>query len=163
MTEKPNSTKAFGTIPQTIVGLSRMVELALDEVDLTLAQYRLLGFCANGPTTPTEVAVWLSVKKQSVTSQLDALVQRGFLERESDDDDRRRSLHVVTPLGRKQLANAELAIETYFDAVLSTLTAADRKRVTTGLSMAGTALGRIWARAKDSAPPRPLTGWMSTK
>lgn len=154
---------AFATAPRTIVALARMVDLALDEVDLTLHQFRLLSFCAREPTSPTEVARWFAVKKQSVTDQLESLAHRGYLSSVRDERDGRRRLLEVTPAGTEVLRDAEHAITVYLDVVLGTLGAKDEAAARRGLAKSGVALSRIWKRSDEASPPRPLTGWMRSR
>jgi DNA-binding MarR family transcriptional regulator len=141
-----------------ILGLARLTEHALDEVSLTLPQYRLLGFCAIGPRTPSEVATWLGVRKQSVTRQLDALVRTGLLERTVDAEDRRRVLHGATPAGWAVLDRGQAALDDYLDLVLATVEESDRDLVHAGLAAAGRALNRAWhlTAAADEDPATAL-------
>jgi DNA-binding MarR family transcriptional regulator len=133
-----------------ILGLARLTEHALDEVGLTLPQYRLLGFCAIGPRTPSDVATWLAVRKQSVTRQLDALVQAGFLERTADPTDRRRVLHGATPAGWAVLDRGQAALDDYLRLVLATVDPTDRDLVHAGLEAAGRALNEAWRLTADA-------------
>ena len=127
-----------------ILGLARLTEHALDEVGLTLPQYRLLGFCAIEPRTPSQVATWLSVRRQSVTRQLDVLVRAGVLERTIDPHDRRRLLHGATPSGQAVLDQGQAVVDDYLALVLATLDGPDRELVHAGLAAAGRALNRAW-------------------
>jgi DNA-binding MarR family transcriptional regulator len=134
-----------------ILGLARLAEYALDEVGLTIAQYRLLGFCSIEPTTPSEVAKWLSIRKQSVTRQLDWLVNAGLLERQSDPGDRRRAVHTVTQDGQRVLDRGELLVHQYLTLVLAMLDEPAREVVHEGLHTAGVALHRAWALGTPTA------------
>jgi DNA-binding MarR family transcriptional regulator len=133
-----------------ILGLARLTEHALDEVGLSLAQYRLLGFCAITPRTPSEVAIWLSVRKQSVTRQLDALVQAGLLDRTVDPGDRRRLLHGATAAGWEVLDRGQAVVDDYLALVLATVDPPDRDLVQAGLAAAGRALNRAWDLIADT-------------
>jgi DNA-binding MarR family transcriptional regulator len=128
-----------------MLGLARLAEYALDEVGLTVAQFRLLGFCSIEPTTPSEVAKWLSIRKQSVTRQLEWLVEAGLLERRADPGDRRRAVHRVTRKGRRVLDRGELLVDRYLALVLTMLDEPERELVQDGLHTAGVALQRAWA------------------
>ena len=134
----------------SILGLARLAEQALDGVGVSLAQYRVLGFCAMEPRTPSQVAIWLSVRRQSVTRQLDALVQSGFLERTVDPHDRRRLLHGITPAGHAVLEHGRAAVDDYLALVLATIDEPDRELVQAGLAAAGRALNRAWELVADA-------------
>jgi DNA-binding MarR family transcriptional regulator len=54
---------------------------------------------------------WMGVSKQSVSQSVDALVRRGYLERDRDPSDRRRVRLVLTDRGRAAGAVARTAIE----------------------------------------------------
>jgi DNA-binding MarR family transcriptional regulator len=146
---------AFANHARIIVALARLLDLAVEGAGLTVAQYRLLGFFARGPSTPSEIAHWLGVRKQSVTRQLDALVQEGLLARRVDEHDRRRVVHTVTPAGRRVLDGAEAAIEAYLEAVLATVSPTRAASVRRGLDTAGIAFTRAWDQARAEAGESP--------
>lgn len=134
----------------SILGLARLAEHALDGIGVSLAQYRLLGFCAIEPRTPSQVATWLSVRRQSVTRQLDALVRSGALERNVDPHDRRRLLHGITPAGQAVLDQGQVAVDEYLALVLATIDDPERDLVHAGLAAAGRALNRAWELVSDA-------------
>lgn len=131
-----------------VVALSRVVELAVDEVDLSVAQYRILGYCARGPTTPGDVARWLSVRKQNITRQIESLVGAGYLVRDVDVDDRRRVVLHLTRSGRAILRAGDRAIDRSIEGVLALLPAKDSAAADRGLEALDTALREGWARAR---------------
>ena len=100
---------------RVLARLARQVEHALADLELSLAQYRLLAYLAKGDEAASRLADKLAVSRPSVTALVDGLVKRGFVERHAREDDRRRIDHVLTPAGRAALdaaddaANAKLA------------------------------------------------------
>jgi DNA-binding MarR family transcriptional regulator len=54
---------------------------------------------------------WLGVSKQAVSQVVDTLVNRGYLERSPDPDDRRRNSLEITQRGREVLDAAYLGVE----------------------------------------------------
>ena len=89
-----------------------MVENALTQVDLSLPQYRMLVFLAEGGSAAASaLAGKLGVSRPSVTALVDGLVARGLAERTADAIDRRRVAHAVTPAGLAILDRADEVVE----------------------------------------------------
>jgi long-chain acyl-CoA synthetase len=118
------------------------VERALTEVDLSLAQYRLIGNLADGPSLASTLAERLIVSRPSITALADGLVERGLIGREGAEGDRRRVMHVLTEAGRKVLDVADEAIEARLENLAAELAEPDQRRAFKGLA--------AWGRALDS-------------
>jgi long-chain acyl-CoA synthetase len=119
--------------------LSRIVEHALVGEDLTLPQYRLLAFLAQGDWAASALADRLDVSRPSITALVDALVRRGLVERRTGTDDRRRVEHVLTPDGRTALHAADRRADDALAGVLGELdptVAADAHRALCSLQEA---------------------------
>jgi long-chain acyl-CoA synthetase len=123
--------------------LSKVVELALDEVDLSLPQFRLMLLLADGSSVATALARRLTVSRPSITALVDGLVQRGFVERVPDTRDRRCVTHSLTPAGRAALDRGDAAIQARLEAKLGHLPARKRRAALDGLA--------LWLEALDSA------------
>jgi DNA-binding MarR family transcriptional regulator len=91
--------------------MAKQVELGLDDVELSLPQYRILWLLDAGPTISSTLADHLAVRPPSVTAVVDGLVGRGLVERHHTEDDRRRVSHVLTAEGRRLLAAADEAVD----------------------------------------------------
>jgi long-chain acyl-CoA synthetase len=115
---------------RAVARLARVVEHALADDGLSLAQYRLLSLLAEGTVAATALADHLAVTRPSVTALVDGLVQRGMVERRPDPVDRRRVGHALTPAGRQALAAAERSLERHLDDLAARLEpeVADRAR-----------------------------------
>ena len=100
-------TKVAGSPARILARLSRIVENALGDDDLSLSQYRLLAFLAQGDWAASALADKLDVSRPSITGLVDGLVKRGLVERRPSTDDRRRIDHVLTPAGKAALAEAD--------------------------------------------------------
>lgn len=96
---------------RTAAWIAKQVELGLDEVGLSLPQYRILGLLDVGPTISSALADRLAVRPPSVTAVVDGLVGRGLVERHHSEGDRRQVSHVLTPSGRHLLTAADQAVE----------------------------------------------------
>lgn len=145
----------FGTTGGVISGLARILELALDDVDLSLAEYRLLGFCALEPANPSEIAAWLSVGQQNLSRQIDSLVTRELLDRTVDENDRRRVVLSVTHEGRSLLRAADAGIDRMLSHIAGRLKAADRQALRDGFLAAEQAMNSIWDFAIEQPQHQP--------
>ena len=90
--------------------MARQVEAALAEVCLSLPQYRLLGYLADGSVAASALATNLAVSPPSVTGLVDGVIARGLVERRADAGDRRRVTHVLTAEGERVLVEADAAV-----------------------------------------------------
>jgi long-chain acyl-CoA synthetase len=115
--------------------LSKMLEIALSELDLSPSQYRLLVFLQEAPAAATVLAARLDVTRPSLTALVDGLVARGLVVREPDPDDRRRVTHQISKAGRKTVARADDAIQTRLGQLSTNLAPNDRQAACTGLEL----------------------------
>jgi long-chain acyl-CoA synthetase len=120
--------------------LAKVVERSLSSLELSLAQYRLLGNLADGPSQASTLAERLIVSRPSVTAIVDGLVERGLVTRMGAEADRRRVMHVLTPAGRKMLADADSAIAQRLDVLAEELSEPEQRRAFKGLDTWGKAL-----------------------
>lgn len=111
---------------RAVARLSRKIELALGAAELTLPQYRVLTFLANGEARPSHIAPNVEVTRPTVTALVDGLVARGLVDRQPDDADRRRVRHRVTPAGKRALAEADRVVEACFRGLAEELPAERR-------------------------------------
>jgi DNA-binding MarR family transcriptional regulator len=101
----------------TLARLARVLERACS--DLTLAQYRLLAMIADGAERASELAGQLALTKPTVSATIDTLAERGLVEREAVDGDRRATRLTVTDAGRAALGRAETSMRERLDDVLA--------------------------------------------
>ena len=102
-----------------IARLARQLELALDSVELSLSQYRVLSFLAEGGEAASALADKLAVSRPSVTGVVDGLVARGLVLRAEDPADRRRVKHDLTPAGRQLITAADAEVEQRLAEILA--------------------------------------------
>ncbi len=121
---------------RTVVRLARLLERSV--ADLGLAQYRVLGMVAAGDQRATRLAECLAVAKPTVTAAVDALVERGFVERTVVPTDRRAARITATPAGRRALAGADAAMAAQLEPILERV--ADRRAVLAALADLGDVL-----------------------
>jgi long-chain acyl-CoA synthetase len=113
--------------------LAKTLELALGEIDLSPSQYRLLVFLMESPAAATVLAQRLDVTRPSLTALVDGLVQRGFVTRTTDPDDRRRVTHEISGSGRDIVAAADEAIRSRLEQLATHLTPKQRSVANDGL------------------------------
>jgi DNA-binding MarR family transcriptional regulator len=128
--------------PRAAARLSKRLEVALGEVELSLPQYRLLVFLSRRAEMASGLAGRLAVSPPTVTTLVDGMVARGLVERTPDADDRRRVRHELTPAGRRLLATADTALQERLHALAANLPAAQARRALEGLE--------LWHQALDA-------------
>ncbi|HYZ93455.1 MAG TPA: MarR family transcriptional regulator [Actinomycetota bacterium] len=146
MTHEPSAQRCG----RVAARLAKVVERALTELDLSLAQYRLLGNLSDGPSQASTLAERLIVSRPSVTALADGLVERGLVTRQGVEGDRRRVMHVLTPAGKVMLGDADRAIEARLENLASEIGEPDRRRAYKGLD--------AWGRALDAFRARTVRG-----
>jgi long-chain acyl-CoA synthetase len=138
-TEEPD----HGAPGRTIARLSRQVDKALSEVDLSLPQYRVLVFLSEVDSAmASALARRLDVSRPSVTTLVDGLVGRGLVERTPAPDDRRRVQHRLTDAGESALRAADDRVGARLAELSGRLDAPDARSAYAGLSAWRTALTR---------------------
>jgi long-chain acyl-CoA synthetase len=128
---------------RVVARLAKQVEVALGEVDLSIAQYRALAYLAGGVAAPSALAGQLDVSKPSITALVDGLCARGYVERRPDPDDRRRVEHRLTRAGRQALTSADRAVDDRLLALLAHLDDRGTQRALAGVE--------AWGQSLDAA------------
>ncbi|MGH9081575.1 MAG: MarR family winged helix-turn-helix transcriptional regulator [Acidimicrobiales bacterium] len=106
---------------RTAAWLAKQVELGLASADLSLSQYRVLGFLDGSSAVSSDLAERLAVRPPSVTAVVDGLVSRGLVERRTVVTDRRQVDHVLTTSGRRALDTADSAVSARLTDIASCL------------------------------------------
>ncbi|NRQ40089.1 winged helix-turn-helix transcriptional regulator [Nonomuraea sp. NN258] len=127
---------------------TQRIAAALDSVDGTVDQWRVLGLLADGKGHPmTQVAEHVILAAPTVTKIVDRLISRGLVYRRVDDTDRRRVLIFISARGRTTLRRWSAAV------------AGERARLEAAagddLAQLGEVLGRIVARLDTPLPAGP--------
>jgi DNA-binding MarR family transcriptional regulator len=143
------ATHVMGTYGRVAAWLSKRVEVALAQVELTLPQYRVLGILAEGSAAASGLADRLAVRRPSITALIDGLVARGLVDRRQEDADRRRVELRLTPDGASTLARADAAVDEYLVAIAGHLPDKEEAMALRSLE--------LWARAmvESRQGPRP--------
>jgi DNA-binding MarR family transcriptional regulator len=139
----------------TIAGLARVVEVRLAVEDLTIQKYRVLTHLDVASASATELAARLTVKPPTVTRLVDGLVERGLVERQIDESDRRRSTHVITEAGRSALRRANAGIGTSMGHISRWMSEEDRLAAERGLILWGDAMRAQWKHIRENGLDSP--------
>jgi long-chain acyl-CoA synthetase len=102
---------------RTLTRLARILER--NAGDLSLPQFRVLALVDEGGERASQLADLLAVAKPTITAVVDGLVERGYLKRTADCDDRRATKITLTPAGKKALYEAEHAMHARLHAILA--------------------------------------------
>jgi len=137
----------LGTYGRVAAWLSKRVEVALAQVELTLPQYRVLGILAEGSAAASGLADRLAVRRPSITALIDGLVARGLVDRRQEDTDRRRVELRLTPEGVETLARADVAVDEYLIAIAGHLPDKEEAMALRSLE--------LWARAMAESRKGP--------
>src|SRR5438270_6383051 len=132
---------------RTLTRLARMLERGAG--GLSLPQFRVLALVEEGGERASQLADRLAVAKPTIRAVVDGLVERGFLKRSADCDDRRATKITLTAAGRRALYDAEHAMHARLHNVLAH--ADDPKAIERALHD----LARAVDRARDERLVRP--------
>lgn len=121
----PHQSRA-AQMARSIVSLGKQAEIALAEVGLSDAQYRMLSLLSRGTFSSSTAATLLSVSPPSITSIIEGLLERGLVERSSSVEDRRRVQLSLTEAGEAQLLAADEAVAHRLEHIASYASDPDR-------------------------------------
>jgi DNA-binding MarR family transcriptional regulator len=122
--------------------------------DTTMAQYRVLAQLAEEPRTLSTLAKWRRVSLQSMSGLVQALVERGWVERMPDPRDRRQQLLQLTGHGHKHYLQAQTQILRRLIPLMAALTPGELEAVAQALP----ALGRVFAPDDEDGAEARLEG-----
>ncbi len=147
----------LGSYGRVAAWLSKRVEVALNTVDLTLPQFRVLGILAEGSSAASGLADRLAVRRPSITALIAGLEARGLVDRRQEDTDRRRVALRLTDEGARILADADRAVDEYLASIAAFLPSKDEAMALRSLDLWGRALAasREGPHAADRAKERP--------
>ena len=104
--------------------------------DTTMAQFRVLAQLARNRTLSV-LAKWRRVSLQSMSGLVQALVERGWVERMPDPRDRRRQLLQLTARGHEHYQQAQVHILHRLHPLMAALSPAELERGGPGATRAG--------------------------
>lgn len=102
---------------------------------VTVAQCVVLQTLLEGTWDATSLAEKTRVTKGAVTKLIDGLQDRGFVERQRDPDDGRRSLIVLTKAGKYEATRLRKLTERSVETILGRLSKSERKQAVTSIRL----------------------------
>lgn len=99
----------------------RLEELALQKLDLSYRQMRILKHVNAGVSSARDLAQFFGITPPAISETLEALVRRELLVREPNPNDRRAVVLRLTPQGRKLCRRSQLAEDAMAEELLTTL------------------------------------------
>ena len=138
-----------GTYGHITAWLSKRVEIALAQIDLTLPQYRVLGILSEGSAAASGLAQRLAVRPPSITAVIDGLVARGLVDRSHEESDRRRITLRLTAEGERMVAAADLCVDEYLESIAACLPDPDELMVLRSLELWGHAMANFHQMRKQ--------------
>jgi long-chain acyl-CoA synthetase len=157
-TSRPGSAdEAAPGIGRIAAWLSKVVELSLASVDLSMPQYRVLAILAGGSAAASGLAKSLDVRPPSVTALIDGLVARGLVDRRQEDSDRRRVALRITEEGTRVVAEADIAVNEQLAHIAAYLPSKDEVMALRALELWGKALAEA-REARNRAADVPAGG-----
>ena len=130
--------------------LSKVVELALAPVDLSMPQYRVLAILAGGSAAASGLAKSLDVRPPSVTALIDGLVARGLVDRRQEDSDRRKISVRLTAEGKRVYEAADRSVNEHMSAIAACLPSKDETMALRSLELWGEALSNFHHARTDA-------------
>lgn len=89
-----------------VVRLSKVLEIVLSDLGLTMNQFHLMSLVDDGETAPTMLSRRLVMKPPNVTAMVNGLTERGLMASSKSAEDKRRIELAVTDTGRASLQKA---------------------------------------------------------
>ena len=133
----PNSAEQIGhELLSILPRLNRIVARELRSEagdDPTLVQIRVLDRILEEPMTLSELARRRSISLQAASEHVQSLVERGWIVRIPDANDRRRSLLQITEEGERRLMDMREHVEERFTPVLERLTPHEAEAIHQGV------------------------------
>ena len=109
---------------KTAAAYAALCKPLCQKLHLTQTAFDILMFLANNPgyQTASDVVEMRKLKANLVSVNVDRLVQEGYLVREADPADRRKTLVRITPAGERARKANEQAMNDYFARIMARLT-----------------------------------------
>ncbi|MEI9987891.1 MAG: MarR family transcriptional regulator [Aliidongia sp.] len=121
-----------------IVAVSREFDQVGKQGEMSITQYRFMLFLRNGPKRAGEIAATSLVTKATISGQITQLKEKGWVDVETDEADRRVSRVVLTAEGRAAMDRLEAKLLNCLEGLIGD---ADKSAILTALSDLYLALG----------------------
>jgi DNA-binding MarR family transcriptional regulator len=120
--------------------MAKQIEVALSDLDLSIAQYRALGILEENPDLSSRLAEKLNIRAPSLTAVIDTLVSKNYVVRQNHPLDRRKITIDISELGKEILTEADAAVSEKLRELLSYLNSDDVNSALSSTDLWGLAL-----------------------
>lgn len=143
-----SATLVLDTMPMVMHALRKEMRRRCP-AELSVPQFRaLMMLRRHRGASLSHVSSRLSSTVSSVSRLIDGLVERGFITRETAEDDRRRIILNLTPAGEAVLAEVRQAALVFLSERLAALPAADQDTLSRAMEL----LRGVFAGQRDERP-----------
>jgi DNA-binding MarR family transcriptional regulator len=134
------------------IGIKLRVMDELESAGFSGYHYGVLALLGEGATeTQGRIADVLGLDRSQLVGELDALEERGLIERRRDTTDRRRHTVALTPTGKRQLTKLRTIVKRIEDSFLEPLDEDERARLHDTLLRVARSHDRRYERADEVA------------
>jgi DNA-binding MarR family transcriptional regulator len=141
------SEQCAAKIMEVIPGVIRFIRADMrrqGQASISLSQLRVLWFLSRCPQASlSEAADDLDVTRSTMSVMIERLVQRGFVHRAEDPQERRRVLLTLTTTGAEYLEQVSQATQSKVAGVLLSLSDAEVEQLMQGIVLLGKAFSDI--------------------
>jgi DNA-binding MarR family transcriptional regulator len=125
------SEKPSWLLTQLATHARRLVSESRAEMDAGAYHYRVLATLQEfGVSSQADLGRRGNLDRSDVVATINELAERGYVERTTDPDDRRRNRVHITKAGVRQLRRMDRALDKVQDELLAPLSAGDRQILT---------------------------------
>lgn len=143
------SEQCAAKIMEVVPGVIRFIRADMrrqGQTLVSLSQLRVLWFLNRCPQSSlSEVADDLDVTRSTMSVMIERLVQRGFVHRIEDPQERRRVLLTLTTAGAEYLEQVSQATQSKVAGILSPLSDTELQQLMQGIVLLGEAFGDLKA------------------
>jgi DNA-binding MarR family transcriptional regulator len=123
------------SINQVAIAANRLTERALAETGSRRYHFAMLAALDEfGPSSQADLGRCTGIDRSDIVAAINAMVERGFVERSPDPSNGRRNIVTITAAGTAHLEHLSVLLRDAQDELLRTLSAKESKTLVTLLS-----------------------------
>lgn len=142
--------RSIKVLPQFVKMVLREGDISKLNLDINSTQTNILmSVDEHGEKSMSEISVLTGLEKSSFTRSVDSLVKRGFLTRNSPENDRRKIKLSLTGKGTKAVKLIRNNLDDYLESLLSDFSSKEKEEFLKSLNTISKYLDKIMKRNKD--------------